>query len=281
MNRFAFVFLVACVSLCANALCQQTSTGASSGVSGASRGSASASDPDAVALLQRVLSNLGGAGAWRSVGAATTNVTWTMPDGTQKQIHRADDWSGTSVLSRRDSVGSHGGTQTAIMTGQFLSHPQPDGTQKIFPKDPDLVLLAERYPGAAILRSLQLPNCTVSMKLTLTGRWPRLPLTVSQDETIVYEQCIEPLFPDGRCDIAWIVSPDSATLRGVWLPVRGQMNGLITYDQVRYDKFQSIGNLSVPSNITVIRQNGSVDTFIVDPPAFSSQMPSSIFNHKK
>ena len=238
-------------------------------------------DPAAVTLMQQVLSSLGGARAWQAVGAATSNVTVPLPDGTQRKIRWADDWSGSSVLSRRDAVDSMQGSNTVITSGQSQIHSQSSGTQKHYPRDPDLVLLAVGYPGAAILRSLQHPNCTFSSKLTLTGRWPRAQLTQNQDETVVYEQCIEPQYPDGRCDIAWIVSADTATLRGVWLPVRGMLDNSVIYEQVRFTKFHPAGDLLVPSNIAITRPNGRVDTLTVDSPTFTSHLPLSQFVPKK
>lgn len=281
MNRFASVLFVACVLLCTNAFCQQISTGTNSGVSGASRSLPQTSEPDAIALMQRILSTMGGAGAWRTVGAATADVTLSLPNGKHRRVHWADDWSGPSTLSRREAAGSPSGSSKVITSGHFQSHLQSNGTQKQYPRDPDLVILAVGYPGAAIHRSLQSPNCTFSVQNIPLGRWPRPPLTGNQDETIVYEQCIEPLFPDGRCDIAWIVSADTAQLRGVWLPVRGMLDNSITYEQVRYDKFQTVGRLSAPSNITITRPTGRVDRLIVDSHAFSSQLPPSVFDPTK
>jgi hypothetical protein len=259
----------------------QSNAPSPSGVSSASGSLTASGDPDAIALMQRVLNTMGGAGAWRAVGAAATNVTRSSPDGTQKQVHWTDDWSGSSVLSRRDAIGSPAGPHTVIASGPSQSHIQANGTQKRYPRDPDLIVLAVGYPGAAILRSLQRPNCTFSKKLTMSGRWPRQPLTENQDETIVYEQCIEPFFVDGRCDIAWIVSADMAALRGVWLPVRGMLSNSVTYEQVRYERFQPVGPLSVPSRITITRPNGQVDNLLVDSPTLSTQMPSSVFKPGK
>jgi hypothetical protein len=281
MNQFAPVLLAVCVSLCANALCQKTNTGANSGVSSGSHSLTPANDPDAIALMQRVLNTMGGADAWRSVGAATATVTWTMPGGTEKQIHWADDWSGPSTLSRREAVGAPSGSSKVITSGHFQSHIKANGTQKQYPSDPDLVILAVGYPGAAIHRSLQRPNCTFATQNKPLGRWPRPPLTGNQDETIVYEQCIEPFFPDGRCDIAWIVSADAAQLLGAWLPVRGMLDNTITYELVRYDRFQAVGRLSAPSNITITRPTGRVDRLTVDSHAFSSQLPTSVFDSTK
>jgi hypothetical protein len=185
------------------------------------------------------------------------------------------------MLSRRGASDSPSGPHTVISSGQFQFHRQADGTQKRYPKDPDIVILAVGYPGAAIHRSLQHPNCTFSSKFTPTGRWPTSLLTENADETIVYEQCVEPSFTDGRCNIAWIVAADTAQLRGVWLPVRGLLNNAIFYEQVRYEDFQSVGNLSVPHKIKITRPNGRVDSLIVDSPAFSSQLPPSAFDPGK
>jgi hypothetical protein len=276
MKRFASVLLVACVLLCTNTLCQQISISANSGVSSVSRSLTPANDPRAIALMQRVLRVIGGNGAWRVVGAATTNVTVTLPNGTQRRVHWADDWSATSVRSRRDD-----GPYTMIKSGNYLSLVLPNGTRKVIPKDPDVLLLAVGYPGVAILRSLQRPNCTFSTKNIYPGLWPRPPLTENQDEAVIYEQCIEPLFPSGRCNIAWIVSADTAQLRGAWLPIRALLNDSISYEQVRYDTFQPIGNLLSPSKITITRPNGHIDTLIMEPPTFSSQLQPSVFNPAK
>jgi hypothetical protein len=197
------------------------------------------------------------------------------------RVHWADDWSGSSSLSRREAVGSPSGPHTVIMSGRFQSHYQANGTQKQYPKDPDLAILAVGYPGAAILRSLQRPGCTISSKNIPLGRWPRPPLTESHDEAVVYEQCIEPLSPDGRCDIVWIVSADTAALRGVWLPVRGMLNNSITYEFVHYDKFQTVGSLSVPNRITITRPNGQIDSIVVDSPKFTTYLPPSVFDPGK
>ena len=212
-------------------------------------------DTAAITLMHQVLSSLGGVRAWQAVGAATSDVTVPLPDGTQRKFVGTDDWSGFSVLSRRDAVDSTQGSNTVITSSQSQIHAQPSGTQKQYPRDPDLVLLAVGYPGAAILRSLQHPNCTFSSKLTLTGRWPRAPLTRNQDETVVYEQCIEPQYPDGRCDIAWIVSADTATLRGVWLPVV-ECWTTRSYTTGSLHQIPASGDLLVPSNIAITRPMG-------------------------
>jgi len=128
-------------------------------------------DPAAVTLMQQVLSSLGGARAWQAVGAATSNVTVPLPDGTQRKIRWTDDWSGSSVLSRRDAIDSMQGSNTVITSGQSQIHSQSSGTQKHYPRDPDLVLLAVGYPGAAIARSLQRQDCTFFSKPIQGGRW--------------------------------------------------------------------------------------------------------------
>ena len=281
MNRLASVLLVACVSVCTSTFCLQLSAQANSGTPSASGSSTAAGDSEAIALMQRVLSTMGGAGGWQSVGAATTTMTRTMPDGTQRKIHWVDYWSASSMLSRRGASDSPSGPNTVISSGQFQSHRQADGPQKWYPKDPDLVLLAVGYPGAAIHRSLERPNCTFSSKIIPSGRWPSSPLSENADETIIYEQCVGSSFTDARCNIAWIIAAGTAQLRGVWLPVRGLLHNSVAFEQVRYEDFQQVGNLKVPHRIEITRPTGRVDSLIVDSPAFSSRLPQSAFDPSK
>lgn len=277
MKRLTFLFLAAQILFSAAALSSQSGQPNRSPSRDDSGGFAAAGGADALALMHRALVSMGGASGWRATGAASTDVTYSMPNGQQKHLHWADDWSATSVMSRRELVGSTQGSGTVISYGSFQTHTHSDGTKTQYPRDPDIATLAVGYPGEAVLRTLQRPDCTVSTTYTLSGRWPKLQKSDSADGVLVYAQCIEPTFIDGRCNIVWLVDTGTGTLRGAWLPVRGMLNGSLTYEFVRYNSFSSVGGLSVPSSLTITRPNGRADQLNVDPPAFTTHLPPSVF----
>lgn len=247
----------------------------------ATMGRRRSSDPQAIATMRRLVESMGGAAAWQTVGAAKVDIIAPLPGNPQRVIHWTDDWSNTSVLAKRDLVNSADSHKTMVTSGDIQTHFQADGTHKEYPRDPDVALLAVGYPAVALLRSLHLPNCVFSSAPTLSGRWPRPPLTQTKDESVIYEQCIEPLYPDGRFDIAWIVSADASGLRGVWLPVRGMLDNTVMFEQVRFTEFQSVDNLLTPKTISITRPNGRVDTLHIDRPTFTSKLTTSDFTFKK
>ena len=59
------------------------------------------------------------------------------------------------------------------------------------------------------------------------------------------------------------------------------LDNSVIYEQVGFTKFQTAGDLLVPSNIAITRPNGRVDSLIVDSPTFTSHLPLSQFDPKK
>jgi hypothetical protein len=238
-------------------------------------------DPKAIDLMQRVLAGLGGVDAWRSVGAATTNVTFALPDGSRRQIHWADDWSGPSIISRREAIGSTNGKNLMIASGQSQAHFAADGTAKRYPGEAEDAILAVGYPGAVLARALQDPNCIVSSEIKRIGPWSRFSPSPGKEEATISQRCLNMFYPGGAIEIMWTVNPTTVSLAGVWLPIRGMLNNSVFYEQVQFMSFQEVGNLILPKDVTIKRPTGRMDSLTIEPPVFASNLPSTVFDPKK
>jgi hypothetical protein len=272
-------WLCALTLLCLTGLANSLQTRAQSPAT-KSRVDAASIDQTTLALLERALANSGGE-AWNMVGAATTDVTVPLHDGSQSQIHWADDWSGSSVISRREVIGGSHGRNLMITSARIQSHWRDNGTSTQYPGDSDPVILAVGYPAAALFRSLQDQRCKFFTSQHPQGRWPAPPLTKDENEIPVYQQCLDPGAPDGYVDIAWIIDKSTATLRGAWLPIRGMVTNRVLYEQVQFVSFQTVGDLLVPRRVLITRPTGRTDTLVLDSPHFSPQLPPSTFDPKK
>jgi hypothetical protein len=231
---------------------------------------------DARSQLQAVLNGLGG-NAWKTVHASVATVTITAGNGAARQVQWSDDWSGPALLTRRESVDKKDGSHTAISNGLYQYRHLADGSQKSFAASPDIVRMVEGYPGAALLRSLKRSNCIFAEHPIMPGKWPTRNALETNGDKAIYQSCLQPLFPGGKCNIVWHISSEAATLLGVWIPIQGQLHNSIAYEEIRYDAYRHLSGLTMPSRLTVIRPSGRIDKVLIGPPEFSEKLPSDNF----
>jgi hypothetical protein len=248
-----------------------------SGQTTAANGSASQSDPAAVAEVAKALSALGGVQAWQRIGGAAAQVSLTRADGKAETLQWSDDWHLGYVLARRDSLSgnSAGVSMITQQNGRVLV--SPGGTTHTQPRENDFTLLAAGYPGAVLAQSIAAKNCSFNISPLSSIDPSPIAKASTVGDTKIEELCYDPTMPMGKARLTWVFSKSTSLPRAVQLPVRGLLHNSVQYETVVFVSFQQIQGLIIPAKLTITRPDGTTDALSIANASFAASLPSTVF----
>ncbi len=233
------------------------------------------SDAQAIELVQRAISALGGETAWSRTQAATANVSVQSDSIPTYNIVWTDDWSQPRFKFRRDTNNlSHVGT--LIENGNIQRHIQDGRDAKhVLRKDSDIAVLAIGYPAEALLRSMSDDGCTFTMT-------PFDPNKNNQDQEklkifSVTEHCKISPTRYQQVTIIWQFYPDTSIPMSAEIPVWGQLRQIEKRETVKYKNYSLINNCLVPSQIDMVRYVGLVDHLSISNTTFRAGFSENDF----
>lgn len=235
--------------------------------------STSQSDPNAVALVNKAITALGGAANWQSIGAATAQVVETKPDGSTITVQWSDDWHLRHAQFRRDAT-SPSGQPITMMADQSSRTRAVAGEIRKLPREEDIAVLAAAYPAAALILSLNRSDCLLSIVAVRSGPTPNSPPDSSGPA--VAEDCRPADFPMA-IRILWQFSPSTGLPIRVRLPIRDYLRNAILYQTARFDAFTQQGGLTLPSTVSFIRAGRPSYTLTISRWSFGPSLPASTF----
>ncbi len=247
-----------------SALWAQTSTGPAS----------SKSDPNALAVISKALTALGGAGNWQPIGAATATISISRPVGPIETVQLSDDWHLGYLLSRRDSSNASGKTATTITEKVHQFRTAGSGTSQTMPRENDVVALAKVSPGAALELSLSQNGCVFAVVNAkgLSG----IGLGTEAGSETVEEDCRDPFFPI-TAQLTWAFSKASGLPTQVRIPIRDLIHNAVAYETVTFVEFSRKGSVSVPSQVNITLPSGQIERHSIAQWSCASSLPSNTF----
>jgi hypothetical protein len=239
----------------------------------------SQSDPEALAVVEKAITAMGGKMLWQQVGGAAAQAVTVSQTSPTRTVNWSDDWSTGRVRFRRDSADSETSTSSLIGTDASQVHVRKSGVSEPILHDNGVVVLAEGYPAAALILSLGKYGCSFHLGHPIN---PRVPLANDDPEIIaITERCPDPFYPQGAANLYWVFSQSKGLPVSVDLPVQGNTHHIVMSQKVDFFTFQEVQGLLVPQQLQIKRASGWVDQITVSKIAFVSGFPSAAFDKRK
>jgi len=234
--------------------------------------SAASSDPNAVAFIDRALEALGGARAWRSLGAARLEGSIqeaTAEAGKGYRFVSQHDWNSGQFQSRHDWTDEKGQPAQTYDPDQIHTRAQLAATQGLL-RDPGSDAHTAFLPGAllSVIRNGK------KYRISFPGHSSWLP--AGQQQIDVYRvDDKDALHPNQ----VWIFSVETGLPLKTKVAVPGRY-GIPLYKTITFNGFQTVKGLVLPKTISVaypdrVRQVLTFDTIHLVPADSSTNVNSA------
>jgi hypothetical protein len=224
-------------------------------------------DPEALKVVDHAIEVMGGKAAWSQSGAAVAEAAISLGAFPSERIEWEDDWSSGHPKFRRSSADRPKGSAIVGNEHQRMVR-SADGRTRSIPAESNLAALALGYPAPALAIGLQRPNCRFSSP-TVTG---------PGGDTSISEECAGSASSGPPVLLQWEFSRTTGLPTKLRRPVRDMLTGRRLWETVLYVAFQTIDGLSVPTELIVIKPNGTKEPIRVSETKFSNALPEATFN---
>jgi hypothetical protein len=231
------------------------------------------SDPQALELVRSAITAMGGAEAWKDIGAATAEVTISRPGGPTNIIKWSDDWHAASIMSRRDALVAGGKEITSVKGERSREISAPGKTRKL-PAEEEITVLAVGYPAAALMLSLRRSDCLLHVMPAPNSQQAASASKASMN--VIAEDCHAAGYPKG-VRILWAFSSSSSLPMWAKLPIRDALRNIVSYETARFDTYSQSSNVTLPSTVTIFRPSGASDKLEISKWSFKPSLPSQTF----